>query len=335
MNPRPALPPGEPLRREALRAGARTLTGSTVLALGLSAGTPPAAASTAPPAARGSVRVSNPATMITRRPIVTSDGISLSLIGAGKPSALPPLLFLPGWCMPAELFRPQIDFFAASRQVWALDPRGQGESQIAESGYDANRRAKDLFECLGRLKRAPIVVAWSLAGIEMLHGLSRWGDSRLAALVLVDSSLGEGPAGSNEGIKAFREQLETARETTLRDFARAIFRHPQSEARLDQLQAAMSRVPLAASQAMLDYQLPRETLRDTARGFRKPLLVTCIPQYRQQAALHKAARPATQVELFEEAGHALFADEPDRFNRVLDTFSRERVAAAAAPRRKR
>lgn len=284
-------------------------------------------ASGRPPSVSGDTRKANPQPVksqaaLTRRGFRTTDGVRLSWLAGGASSKLDPLLFLPGWCMPADIFMPQLKAFSSSRTVWALDPRGQGESEIAEQGYDADRRARDLFEFLGQLRRAPIVVAWSLAGIEMLHGLKRFGDTRLKALVLVDSSLGEGPAGNGEGVAAFRAALSNDRTATLEGFAQAIFRTPQPPEQIAHLVDAMARVPLEASQSMLDYRLPREQLRQTARRFGKPLMVTCIPQYREQARLHSEARPQTRVELFEEAGHALFADEPERFNRVLDSFSR-------------
>lgn len=276
----------------------------------------------------------NDPTRMIRRSFRTSDGVRLSWLAGGRSSKLDPLLFLPGWCMPADLFSPQLKAFAASRAVWALDPRGQGESEVPDHGYDADRRARDLFEFMAQLRRPPIVVAWSLAGIEMLHGLRRFGEGRLKALVLVDSSVGEGPAGTGEGVAAFRAALGADRKATLEGFAQAIFRTPQTPEQLAHLVDTMARVPLEASQAMLDYRLPRELLRETARRFSKPLMLTLIPQYREQARLHKEARPQTRVELFEEAGHALFADEPQRFNRVLDDFSRN-LASAPAGKTKR
>jgi microsomal epoxide hydrolase len=299
----------------------------------------PAPAWSRPPSASsdtqtpGSKTVKAPAAL-TRRSFRTSDGVRLSWLAGGTASRLDPLLFLPGWCMPADIFMPQLQAFASSRTVWALDLRGQGESEIPQRGYEADRRARDLFEFLGKMRRAPIVVAWSLAGIEMLHGLRRFGDARLKALVLVDSSLGEGPAGNGEGVAAFRAALSNDRAATLEGFARAIFRTQQPPEYIAHLVAAMSRAPLEASQSMLDYRLPREGLRDTARRFGKPLMVTCIPQYREQARLHSEARPKTRVELFEEAGHALFVDEPERFNRVLDSFSRSlKAGSPGKPRR--
>ena len=267
---------------------------------------------------------------LARSTLRTSDGVNLSLLSAGVASPATPLLFVPGWSMPADLWTPHLLHAARSRPAWALDPRGQGESEIAASGYDADRRAADLFEALAMLRRPVIVVAWSLAGIELLHGLPRNDAQQLAGVVLVDSSLGEGPASSGAGTAAFRQRLRDDRDGMLDEFARAIFRQPQPEERITQLVAAMRRVPLDASLQMLDWGLKRERLRAAARALRCPLLLAITPQYREQARLHRAARPATEVELFEDAGHALFADAPARFDALIDGFAQRTEMKNAA-----
>lgn len=277
--------------------------------------------SAASQAAKGRATPAPKPSSLDRGQFLTSDHVRLSYLSGGKASRLTPLVFFPGWSMPAELFRPHLLRLSETRRVWALDPRGHGLSETPEHGYDADRRARDLFEFLGRLRQPPVVVAWSLAGVEMLHGLRHFGDSRLAGLVLVDSSLGEGPASSGEAVAAFREQLRADRQTQLSGFARAIFRQPLSEAAHESLVADMSRVPLQASLDMLDYRLPREQLRDAARGFRKPLLIAYTPQYQAQVRQHAEARPQSRIELFEDAGHALFADQPQRFEAMLESFA--------------
>jgi non-heme chloroperoxidase len=261
--------------------------------------------------------------------VATGDGVRLSMLTLDAGGGGVPLLFVPGWCLPGEIWLPQMRRLAPDRRVHALDPRGQGDSEVPQRGYDADRRADDLFDAIEALGRPVIVVAWSLAGVELLHGLPRRGERGLAGVVLVDASLGEGPAGSGEGVAAFRRALREDRPAALVDFAGAIFRRPQPAARIESLAAAMARVPLEASLGMLDWGLDRSRLRAAARGLRAPLQVAVTPQYREQARLHAAARPATRVELFEDAGHALFDDEPDRFAAMLAGF------AAVADRRRR
>ena len=265
------------------------------------------------------------APVIERAGFRTGDGVRLSYLHAGRAGGRP-IVFVPGWCLPADIWQPQLEFFARTHAVYALDPRGQGESEVPASGYTADRRAADLHEFLQQLPRPAVLVAWSLAGLESLQLVHRFGSERIAALALVDSSVGEGPAPRGDGSAAFRQRLREDRPAALREFAAAIFGKPPPEAELARLAEAMQRMPLEASLALLDYGLPREHWRAIARGFRKPLLYAYTPQYAPQAKLLKAARPATVLAPFEHAGHALFADEPRRFDDQLARF------VAALPR---
>ena len=79
----------------------------------------------------------------------TSDGVRLHYIAEGEGETL---LFVPGWLMPAEIWRRQIDYFSARYRVIALDPRSQGDSQVAALGNDVRRRAEDLHDLIEHLQ---------------------------------------------------------------------------------------------------------------------------------------------------------------------------------------
>ena len=73
--------------------------------------------------------------------LTTSDGVRLHYIEQG-PGVFQPgfldaggrtIVLIPGWTMPAWIFQAQIADFARSWHVVALDPRGQGESDVAPS----------------------------------------------------------------------------------------------------------------------------------------------------------------------------------------------------------
>lgn len=257
--------------------------------------------------------------MIERSSFRTSDAVRLSYLRGGSRGARP-IVFVPGWCLPADIWRRQLEFFAHTCAVYALDPRGQGESDVPAAGYRVDRRAADLQEFLAHLPRPAVVVAWSLAGLDSLQLVYRYGSRRTAALVLVDSSVGEGPAVRSDGVDSFRRRLLEDRGAALREFAKAIYRSPPSEGEVERLVEAMQRMPLDASLQLLDYGWPREHWRAVARGLDRPLLYAYTPQYATQAKLLKAARPATVLSHFDEAGHALFADAPERFERELGGF---------------
>jgi microsomal epoxide hydrolase len=53
----------------------------------------------------------------------------------------------------------------------------------------------------------------------------------------------------------------------------------------------------------------------------RPVLITCESAIKGPAAdLINSMDPSTRVELFDNAGHALFVDDSTRFNAVLEDF---------------
>jgi non-heme chloroperoxidase len=254
-----------------------------------------------------------------RRSFQTTDGVTLSFLEAGSEHGNEiNIVLVPGWLMPGRIWQNQINDFSRTYHTLAFDPRGQGESQVAASGYTAERRATDLNELL--LKRSNVLlIAWSLGAIEALQYVQMFGADHLAGLVLVDSSVGEEPVPGSSG--GFKDNLQRDRDKTLREFMRAIFAKPRPEHELAELVRGAKRMPVEDSLALLDYPFERAHWRNIVRRFQKPLLYVVTPQYEQQAANLKKNRPGTQVELFKKAGHALFVDEPQRFNAVIRKFA--------------
>jgi microsomal epoxide hydrolase len=253
----------------------------------------------------------------------TTDGVRLRVLEAGtaRPGQ-PAIAFVPGWSMPAALWRPQLEALAATHRVVALDPRGQGASELAPGGYTTERRAEDIHEFVSR--HAPVVlVTWSLGSLEALQYVHAHGEDALAALVIVDSSVGEGPTPPprDPGVPGFQDELRRDRAAVLEGFVRAMFRKPPPEADLAALKAGALRLPLEASLALFPGErIPREHWRGVVHRFGKPLLYAVTPQFAAQAESLRQNRPATQVEVFQDAGHALFVDEPERFSALLKAF---------------
>jgi microsomal epoxide hydrolase len=257
-----------------------------------------------------------------RRSFQTSDGVKLSFLEAGQERTGKKNLviaLIAGWCMPAAIWRNQIDVFSRRYHTLAFDPRGQGESEVARYGYTAERRASDLKEFLDPHSNI-LLIGWSLGAIESLHYVHMFGSDRLAGLILVDSSVGEEPAPKSGG--DFKQRLRNDRDGALREFVRAIFAKPRKDGELADLLQAAKRMALEDSLALLDYPFDRAHWRNVARNFKKPLLYAVTRRFEAQAVNLKKSRPATQVEVFKNAGHALFADEPERFNDLIQRFAK-------------
>jgi microsomal epoxide hydrolase len=228
--------------------------------------------------------------------------------------------------MPARIFAPQIAYFQQNFSVIAFDPRGQGQSAIPAQGYEPERRGRDIADLLDQLPPGRVVLAgWSLGVLDALSWLDLKGDSRLAGLVLIDNSVGEAdpppPRASN-----FFSNLRTQRDRTMRGFVRSMYRTPQDDAYLDALTREAQRMPVEASIKLLSYPRPREFWRQALYATRRPVFYAVTPRLRTQAEAVATRHPAPTTSIYEDAGHALFVDQADRFNTELSQFLTHKAA---------
>ncbi len=259
--------------------------------------------------------------------VVASDGTRLHVTEAGPPRART-ILFVPGWTMPGWIWGAQIRQFSRTYRVVAFDPRGQGQSDVPPSGYDHIRRSKDIADVIATLGPDPVmIVAWSLGVLETLAYVRTQGDSRIAGLALIDNSVGEEPPPPAPPPRppGYVPPPPPPHAESMRRFVRGMFRHPQDPAWLDRLWHATLRMPEASGKRLLAYPVPRTYWREAVYATARPLLYVVRPRWEAQAANLVRNRPGTEIEIFQNAGHALFVDEPARFNAMLDGFIRRRV----------
>ncbi|MDE8349828.1 MAG: alpha/beta hydrolase [Acidocella sp.] len=252
----------------------------------------------------------------------TSDNVRLHYDEAGPKSA-PTIILVPGWTIPAWIFAPQIHAFAAHYHVIAFDPRAQGASQIAPNGYNQDRRGQDIAELITHLGASKvIIIGWSLGVLDTLAYIHTSGDSRIAALVLVDNSVGENPppAPSSQ-----HHHYPTEHTAFMRAFIPGMFQTHQAPAYLNRLINACLRVPANDARLLLAYPVPRTYWREALFSTSVPVLYIVRPHLTGQAQNLALDRPNSQTALFPKAGHALFVDEPAKFNALVINFIKTKV----------
>ncbi len=266
----------------------------------------------------------HPAAM--RRHFVTaSDGTRLQVTEAGAPGART-ILLVPGWTMPAWIWDAQVRAFSRSWHVVAMDPRGQGGSDIPAAGYDHVQRARDIGAVIAATARQPVVVvAWSLAVLETLALVRTQGDARIAGLVLVDNSVGEDPPPPTPPPPPPNPPPKPPHAEAMRRFVAGMFRTQRDAAWLDRLTQATLRLPEPQARTLLSWPVPRSYWKEALYATSRPVLYVIRPRWEPQAANLARNRAGTEIEIFPNAGHALFVDEPARFNAVVESFVRRRV----------
>ena len=258
------------------------------------------------------------------RHFTTSDGVRLHYIEAG--SGPRTLVFVPGWSMPAWIFERQVASLSREFRVVALDPRSQGQSEIARAGHDHVRRGKDIAELVARLGPRPVVVVgWSLGVLDTLAYVRLHGDAQVAGLVLIDNSVGEEPPPPPPA-QPMKPGPKLPREVMMKNFVRGMFATRQPDAWLERLTQAALRTPEEVARQLLAYPVPRTWWREALYSTGRPVLYMVRPKWTGQAENVRDKHPSAEVALLSNAvGHALFVDDPAGFEARLRDFLRRRV----------
>lgn len=118
--------------------------------------------------------------------VEVAPGVTLRYWEAGAGRAL---VMLPGLGHAASLYKYQLEGLCDEFRVIALDPRGHGESDKPERGYNYHTLAKDLDGFLRALDLNDVTILGHSGGCKIiLTYLELYGDSRLRAIVFSDDS---------------------------------------------------------------------------------------------------------------------------------------------------
>jgi microsomal epoxide hydrolase len=256
----------------------------------------------------------------------TSDGVRLHYLEAGTG---PAILFISGFMAPAAIWQPQLEHFAKKHRVVALDPRSHGESEKPTEGHYPSRMARDVHEAIEARKLKPVlVVAWAFACSQMLEYVRLLGTDGLLGLVLVDGYVGRDPTFEQVmGYLQWAQSMQEDRDKHARKFVQSWFVQPHEDGYLDWLTRASMKCPTNSAVALL---ASWETLENQSPILSKidiPLMYVAIEAKRDQAQVVQQRASTARIEFVERAGHALFVDQPDKFNDLLAGFIKDTASA--------
>jgi non-heme chloroperoxidase len=252
--------------------------------------------------------------------IRTSDGVRIHYVEAGEGRAI---VFIPGWMMPGWIWQKQIDELSKKYRVIAVDPRSQGESDKPSYGHLPETRARDYKELVGKLGlKQPVLVGWSMGCGELLSYAEQFGDDGISGLVLVDGLI---PAKQNPQIVSALSQwtnlLQQDRQKEADVFVRAMYKKPQPEDYIERVKHATLEVPTDTAVALIYNMISVTDFSNAFSRINRPLLFAYEPALEPNADFLKATLgERVRFERFDDDGHALFVDDPVKFNRMIDEF---------------
>jgi non-heme chloroperoxidase len=250
----------------------------------------------------------------------TSDGVRIHYLEAGSGR---PIVFIPGWTMPAWIWQKQIDEFSKNYHVIAVDPRSQGESDKPPYGHLPETRARDYKELVDQLGlKHPVLVGWSMACGELVKYAEQFGTDNTAGLVLVDGLLTDHPSPEMfVALSGWMNQLQLDRQKQADGFVRTMYKKPQSDDYLNRVIDASAQVPADTAVILIYNMIAVKDFSPGLARMNRPVLFTYQPETQQTADFLKSKLgDKLRLERFEGDGHALFVDDPEKFNHVLEEF---------------
>jgi pimeloyl-ACP methyl ester carboxylesterase len=258
-----------------------------------------------------------------------AEGVSLRVLEAGKPGKGPVLVFIPGWSTGADIWRQQIDIFAKTYRVIAFDPRSEGESTKTTSGNTPETRAQDLHALLERLGvQRPVLIGWSQGVQDIAAYVERYSTKELAGIVLVDAAISDGADGmvarSHETAEQFKmfAIYQAHQREYLGGMMRAIISKPQNDAAIEGLVSTGMKTPADVGVGMLVADMFGVNRTSALKKIDCPTLIIASAKSDELARQQTAANqiPHARFEKVEDAAHAVFVDQPDRFAELLTDF---------------
>ncbi|MCS6825982.1 MAG: alpha/beta hydrolase [Caldilinea sp.] len=243
-----------------------------------------------------------------------------------------PLIFVPGWTFTGEVFHHQLDHFARTHRVIALDPRSHGRSSIVCHGNDYITHAADLAKFIKALDLTDVVlIGWSFGCLATWGYVRQEGLAALKAMVCID--LSPKPLSAHEGdwVEGPLDEIAGAYHTFLRSRQghRDFIAHYADEVMVQREltpaemtwiieQSLRTPTPIAAALfASGMFSNCMEAAKQVDASL--PALAVIAEHWAETAtAFMRSHFPNTRTAVL--GGHMMFWEHPAEFNRLLEEF---------------
>lgn len=251
-----------------------------------------------------------------------------------------PVILIHGWPSTHLMWEYQSAELAdAGLRVIAYDRRGFGLSSVPYHAYDYDSLSSDLHELIEQLNLKEVtLVGFSMGGGEVVRYLSRYGDKRIAKIVLVGAvppCLGQkedNPAGVPRDVfEGMLKGLKQDRAGFLTEFGKNFFGVGEpginvSDAYLQHFRTLSTlSSPHATTECVNSFAFT--DFRPDLKAIKVPTMIIHgdndkIVPFEISGALMAKALPEAKVEVYAGGGHGIFYTHKEQLNADLLAFIR-------------
>lgn len=212
----------------------------------------------------------------------------------------------------------------------AFDPRSQGRSTILNHSNSPDDRATDIANLIKKLHlHKPVLVGWSQGVQDVAAYTLMFGTDDIGGVVFVDASVSSGAAGLDGESAAMTFGRMPIYVSSPRDYLEGmmpyIFKKPLSASELNAIVTAGLQTPSSIGIANLMLDFFGKDYRPAFKRINVPTLVIVAGTAQNKNEQLQQPIPNSTSAVVDGAGHAVFYDEPTKFNELLVKFLEERV----------
>jgi pimeloyl-ACP methyl ester carboxylesterase len=243
--------------------------------------------------------------------------IKYVILGTGEPS----LVFVSGWAGDSTDWDPQIEYFARSHRIVALDLPGFGASDHQRDDWSMARFGEDVVSVIEALAIEKAILVGHSMGAGVILEAAIQAPNRVIGLVPVDVFHDVEEKQSTEELQGRADRMMSFAETVTEDSIRALFPVEVSDEVIQRsLNTYRSTSKVGWREAAVNYFEWRNRLPEILAGIEPP--IHCINSDRFNTDVEQANRYARsfQVTVVPRVGHAVMTEAPEEFNRALESI---------------
>lgn len=237
----------------------------------------------------------------------------------------PALVFVHGFPFDRRVWQKQLAAFRGSHRVITVDLRGFGDSAAGDGPGAMGQYARDVRDLLRELQTERVVLVGHSMGGYVALAVAHHFPEELRGLVLVGTQAGPDSEAGAAGRRATIEKVKAGGVRVVTEAMAPKMVAPASQARmLDQVQGLMATATPAGVIGALEAMADRPDSRPTLGTIEVPTLVitgaedVVIPPA-ESGKIADAIQDA-HLETLPGAGHLVAVEQPDEFNRVLNSW---------------
>jgi pimeloyl-ACP methyl ester carboxylesterase len=258
----------------------------------------------------------------------SSDGLEIRYESAG--SGEPALVFVHGWSCDRSYWRAQVDHFAKSHRVIAIDLGGHGESALGRKDWTMAAFGKDVQAAVEAAGPQKVVLVGHSMGGPVIAEAAQLMPERVVALVMVDFFNEVDRRFGPKEREGFLAPMRADFPQATRAFVRQEMFVPRSDPKLaDRIAGDMASGPPSVAISAMEQLLQYDQGKALART-KVPVRLINADKWPTDLAAARRHKPDIQLAVIPAVGHFLMMEDPEEFNRVLARSVQELTLAGTS-----